>query len=64
MTTNTTMISKELSRNLDKQIHSLSEMRHDDLVDLQSLLERAHLHVLIERQLREGTRVSEVTPRP
>ena len=58
------MISNELRRNLDKQIRGLSEMLHDDLIDLQSVLERAHLHVLIERHLREGAGVSEVAPRP
>lgn len=49
---------------VDKQIHRLSEMDEEELITLQSVLERAHVHILIERHLRDGLRVSGVDARP
>ncbi|HEY7824574.1 MAG TPA: hypothetical protein VIG24_17160 [Acidimicrobiia bacterium] len=43
---------------LDDIVSRVSEMTDDQLISMQSMLERAHVHVMIERALREGDRVS------
>ena len=55
----TKMTSTELERALDRSIRNIAEIADDELLSLQSLIERAHVHVMIERHLR-----SRVSPPP
>lgn len=48
----------DLKTNLDTIVTSVSEMTDEELLTTQSLIERAHVHVMIERALRSGDRVS------
>lgn len=43
---------------LDELIAHVTTMTDDDLITVQNLIERAHVHVLIERSLRSGDRMS------
>lgn len=43
---------------LDDIVSRVSEMTDDELISMQSIVERAHVHVMIERALRDGDRVS------
>ncbi|HEY7824668.1 MAG TPA: hypothetical protein VIG24_17635 [Acidimicrobiia bacterium] len=47
-----TKTKTELEAALDRMVHSVSELTDAELVDLHSLIERAHVHVMIERHLR------------
>lgn len=46
------MTLTDLDRALDKNIRRLSELSAEELVAFQSALERAQVHVMIERHLR------------
>ena len=48
----------DVKGNLDTIVATVSEMTDEELLAAQSLIERAHVHVLIERSLRSGDRVS------
>jgi len=47
-----------LSRDLDRLIRVVGEMKQTDLDTLEGVLERGLIHVMVERQLREHTGVS------
>lgn len=47
------MTITEVSRALNKEIARLSEMSPDELLDFLSVIERTHVHIMIERHLRE-----------
>ena len=59
----TKMILTDLERALDKTIHNISELTTEQLVDVQSLIERAQVHVMIERHLRSRVASTERTLR-
>ena len=48
----------DLKTSLDTIVTTVSEMTDEELITTQLLIERAHVHVLIERSLRSGERVS------
>jgi hypothetical protein len=48
----------DLARALDDQIHSISEILNDDLDSLILTIERAYVHCLIEKNLRQRPSVS------
>lgn len=52
-------ITTDLEAALNEVVHSVSELSDEALVDIQSLIERAVVHVMIERHLR-----SRVAPAP
>jgi hypothetical protein len=51
-----------LTRDLNRLIRVVGEMRQDDLDALENVLERGLIHVMVERQLREHTGVSALRP--
>ena len=48
----------DVKGNLDTIVATVSEMTDEELLTTQSLIERAHVHIMIERALRSGDRVS------
>ena len=52
----------EFTRDLDKLIRVLGEMPQDTLNELEGVLERGLIHVIVERQLREHNGVSALRP--
>jgi len=42
----------DLEAALDRNIRGVSELTDEELVSLQSIIERAHVHIMIERHLR------------
>lgn len=46
------MTSTDLERALDRSINKIAEITDEELLSLQSLIERAHVHIMIERHLR------------
>lgn len=55
----TSKTTSNLERALDASIRAVSEIPDDELINLQSIIERAQVHVMIERHLR-----SRVSPAP
>jgi hypothetical protein len=47
-----------LTRDLNRLIRVVGELRQDDLDTLENVLERGLVHVMVERQLREHVGVS------
>jgi len=52
----TTLI--DVKGTLDTIVSTLSEMTDEELISAQLLIERAYVHIMIERSLRSGDRVS------
>lgn len=52
----TTLI--DVKGTLDTIVSTVSEMTDEELISAQLLIERAYVHIMIERSLRSGDRVS------
>jgi hypothetical protein len=62
MTMRTMTEIASLSRDLDRLIRVVGEMKQADLDTLEGVLERGLIHVMVERQLRVHTGVSALRP--
>lgn len=52
------MMTTDANRAIEHQIHNLTTLTDEELMVLERLVERAYVHVMIERHLRQGHSVS------
>lgn len=49
-----TKMTTDARRVIEEQIHNITSLTDEDLLTLERLVERAYVHIMIERHLRHG----------